>query len=80
MKKHVEQVHEKVRKHVCEDCGFAASQKCAFKKHKESAHSRRDKLKCALCPFEANLDEGLCNHVRNVHLIKNPSQVSSQSV
>ena len=42
-KNRIKRKHEKIRDHVCCDCGYAASRKDHLKRHKETMHGTRDK-------------------------------------
>ena len=56
-------------KHVCGDCGYAASYKSCLKKHKEAIHKMGEQqYKCDPCPFESYYSKSLQSHVQNVHL------------
>ena len=69
LKSHVEGVHEKIRNHVCGDCGFAASQKSNLNKHKNMVHGRAEKrFKCDNCPFKAFFNSQVKKHIAEVHL------------
>ena len=68
MKRHIKRVHEKIRNHVCDKCGYAASQKHHLKSHNESVHNMGDKkFKCEKCPHETTKKSNLKVHIKTVH-------------
>ena len=68
LKSHIKRIHEKIRDHVCGECGYASSHKNDLKMHKEFRHGTRDKkFKCDCCPFETHIKEYLRRHVKNAH-------------
>ena len=67
LKRHIKEVHEGLKEHVCEMCGRAFSQKGDMKKHYETVHLKQPKLKtCEICgkTFSA---VSLPRHIRQVH-------------
>ena len=70
LKRHIKGMHETIRDHVCEDCGYATSQKCNLNYHRISVHKMgENKFKCELCPYKTYFKHTLKRHVKNVHLL-----------
>ena len=68
LKKHINDVHDKIRNHICEKCGYAATQKGSLTKHMDFVHKGRDKkFKCEQCPYASIQIGNLNNHIRAVH-------------
>ena len=68
LRNHIKGVHEKVRDHVCGECGYASSLKSGLKRHEETMHGKRDKkFKCDFCPYESHVKENLTRHVKKWH-------------
>ena len=61
MKKHIEAEHEKIRNHVCGECGYAASLKSELKKHIEAIH--KNIKKWILRQPTTSLHGNIRNHV-----------------
>ena len=68
MKRHIEVVQEKIRSHVCGDCGYAAAQLRVLMWHKESVHNMGENtFACELCSYKAYKEESFRIHVKTVH-------------
>ena len=75
---HVRGVHQKIKDHLCKDCGSAFSRKENLKHHVRSVHQKpklREKVlivknknlfKCELCPYKAS-KQHVNTHVKEVH-------------
>ena len=57
IKQHIEAVHEKIKKHVCEECGYAATRKDRLNVHIEAVHKTIRKHVCGECGY-ASSDKG----------------------
>ena len=69
LKSHIKAVHDKIRNHVCGECGYAASQKINLKKHKNMVHRMGErKFKCDKCPCMAHYKYQVKQHFSEVHL------------
>jgi len=66
LKQHIETVHENIRKHVCKQCGYAASGKSNLKQHIESVHEKKKDHVCNECG-KAFTKKALKVHIRGVH-------------
>ena len=65
---HMTRRHSKVKKYICEDCGYAAKQKTRLRDHRISFHKIGEKQhKCELCPYSFYLKGGLTKHINEVH-------------
>ena len=71
MKKHIEAVHEKIKKYFCDICGFAAYQRQYIMNHMKSSHLKSE-IKCDECNFVAVTNWRLKLHKRNRHMEKDP--------
>ena len=68
LKRHLNNVHDKINNHVCEDCGYASTIKANLMIHIESIHKRGDKrFKCDQCPYASHQRGSLNVHVKAVH-------------
>ena len=68
LKIHVDAVHNKMKNHVCEECGYAAARKMGLIKHKQTKHKIGDlQLKCEKCPFTTFSKVAIKNHITDVH-------------
>ena len=68
LKYHIKGVHENIRDHVCQECGFAARQKADLKRHNDSVHTEGDKrFKCMRCPYSSAENSKLKYHIKAVH-------------
>ena len=71
--KHVSEKHRNFKKnrtkHICEMCGFIASQEALLKKHMGSQKCVKGKViyKCDECTFETGWAVSLNTHKRTVH-------------
>ena len=66
LKRHIEAVHEKIKNHVCRECGYAASRKDALKHHIEAVHENIKNHVCRECGYAASYNrenEKIKNHV-----------------
>ena len=65
---HVKGVHDKIKNHVCEDCGNAFAQKGTLDKHRQLVHKIGAKeLKCEKCNFTSFSKEGIIRHIKVMH-------------
>ena len=78
MKIHIEAVHKKTKSHVCEECGYAASQKSNLKQHLANVHEKMNSIeyvhkiekrhfKCEQCGYAARHKGNLNQHIEEVH-------------
>ena len=69
LKKHIRSQHEKIKDHVCEDCGYATSYKTALKVHRVCVHNMGEMaFKCNICPYGTSHSERLRQHINTAHL------------
>ena len=70
MRTHIQEVHDKIKNHVCEDCGYATYQKHQLNIHRKSIRCQKRgqkikcEFKCELCPFETHYKGQLERHIR----------------
>ena len=71
LKTHIKVVHDKIIKiksHVCEECGYAASKKNVLERHWDAVHNVGDKkFKCEKCPYSSAAKLMLKYHMISVH-------------
>ena len=68
LKKHVNDVHDKIRSHVCDKCGYAAAQKGSLQKHMDFVHKvGSKKYKCDQCSYASVQSGNVRNHVKAIH-------------
>ena len=67
MRIHIKHMHDKIKDHICEECGYAASEKGDLKKHIDAVHNKGEKIKCGLCPYESSWKRHLVKHMRDKH-------------
>ena len=61
-------VHDKIKNHVCDECGYEASEKRTLISHRASVHKIGDhKFKCVKCPYKSNHSANLKKHILGVH-------------
>ena len=69
--KHIREVHEKIRTHVCEKCPYKTTSKMRLEIHQADKHgidTGRKKLKCSKCPHETFYKTDLKIHYNRLHL------------
>ena len=73
MKSHVQIVHEKVKKFVCNLCSEDFSMKCDLDHHNEVKHSSglEKGIQCNVCDKFYPHTRALKNHIHNLH-VKTP--------
>ena len=54
LKQHIKAIHEKIKNHICKECGYAASQKNMLKKHIEVVHKNIRNHACGDCRYAAS--------------------------
>ena len=74
MRIHIKHMHDKLKDHVCEECGYAASEKGDLKKHRDAVHNTGEKFKCGLCPYESSWKRHVAKHMRDKHQRENNIQ------
>ena len=61
-------MHEKIRNHSCQECGYAALLKSSLMFHMASVHKIGDQqFKCDQCPFKTVAIYHLNRHIKGVH-------------
>ena len=66
-KRRINGAHEKIRNHVCGECGYAASRKSNLKKHIEAVHENIRKYVCKDCGYAASQSVTLKQHRAAIH-------------
>ena len=67
LSRHVKNVHQKSENRSCSECNKSI-QKRNLKQHMKMYHSGEQTLyHCKVCIFQSKYQEGVSNHVRNVH-------------
>ena len=64
MKKHIKEVHKKVKENRCDICDQSFSRPWVLKKHMKSKHSETEKFECDTCKRIFNTREYLEKHVK----------------
>ena len=64
--KHIEGIHDKVRKHVCQDCGFTTSKK-NLNVHIKGVHDKIKDHVCTECGYATSIKRNLKRHKETVH-------------
>ena len=68
LNKHINTVHDKMRDHVCDDCGYSTSQKGTLNRNRATVHKTGEKkFKCEKCPFKSFRRPNLKMHIKQVH-------------
>ena len=72
---HIKEVHDKIKDHICEICGYATSRKNNLKQHKRSFHKMEEKgFKCNHCHYATYRMCDLRRHM-SVHNRTRPREV-----
>ena len=66
LKTHVKGVHDKIRDHVCQECGTGFTMLAWLNKHKQ-LHKDIRKYACEICSYKTNDKGHLLRHVKAVH-------------
>ena len=69
IKNHIEEVHEKIKKHICKDCGFATSRSIRLKNHVKVVHEKVKKDACEDSDHATSDNYILKNQEESVHEI-----------
>ena len=67
LQNHIKTVHERIRDHVCQECGYATSEKGHLREHMKGIHKMGNKVKCDQCPYSSYRKRLLKMHVQRVH-------------
>eukprot|EP00188_Purpureofilum_apyrenoidigerum_P000485 Plantae.Rhodophyta-Purpureofilum_apyrenoidigerum.ctg12108.p1 GENE.Plantae.Rhodophyta-Purpureofilum_apyrenoidigerum.ctg12108~~Plantae.Rhodophyta-Purpureofilum_apyrenoidigerum.ctg12108.p1 ORF type:complete len:415 (-),score=52.03 Plantae.Rhodophyta-Purpureofilum_apyrenoidigerum.ctg12108:809-2053(-) len=67
LRRHVEGVHEDLRRFKCDECSSAFTQQVHLKNHKKAVHEKRRELPCHLCGRAFCTKYQLERHIRSVH-------------
>ena len=70
LKRHIEVVHLKVKRHKCEKCGKGFSQKCMLEDHVNAVHLKKREHQCQDCGNSFARLSQLNRHVSAVHLLE----------
>ena len=70
LKRHVEVVHLKVKRHKCEHCSKGFSQKCMLEDHVNAVHLKKREHQCQDCGNSFARLSQLNRHVSAVHLLE----------
>ena len=68
-------IHKKIKKHVCEMCGFAATQKSNIRSHKKNVHSlgsqkTDERFECEECNYITNGLKNFRRHMDKIHKLR----------
>ena len=66
IKNHTKAEHDKIKNHVCGECGYVASQKIHLKRHIEGVHENIKHV-CEKCGYAASQKGNLKTHIKAVH-------------
>jgi len=70
IKSHVKEVHDKIRDHVCNVCGYATTRKRSLLRHFDAVHKKGEKrFKCEHCPYSSAEKAKVKYHKASVHNI-----------
>ena len=67
IKQHIQEVHDKIRKHICEESGYVAPHKSKSKRHIEGVHENLRNHVCVECGYAAKEKAKLKIHIGAVH-------------
>jgi len=66
--KHIEQVHDKINRFICEKCSYSTYTLCNLKRHANGAHGVIKRFKCRSCDFSTACATSLRRHYQATHL------------
>ena len=67
LKRHVEQVHKKIKNYKCSQCDYNVYLKCTLKRHVSIVHEKTRNFQCTHCDRAFSLKGNLVKHVDQVH-------------
>ena len=79
VKRHVDQVHEKITPHICDICSAKFPQKHKLEMHVRTVHQGERPYECQFCDSKYTTKQNLDNHIQKAHggkKTKMPSHVS----
>ena len=79
VKRHVDQVHEKITPHICDICSAKFPQKHKLEMHVRTVHQGERPYECQFCDSKYTTKQNLDNHIQKAHgekRAKIPSHIS----
>ena len=67
LKRHVSEIHVRLKNHKCNICYKSFSQRAFLKRHQQSAHEKVKAFGCDTCGKQFSLKVGLKSHILMVH-------------
>ena len=68
LKSHIKDVHDRIRDHVCSECGYATARKGSLDNHMLTVHKIGDaRFKCEFCPFVSSHKGNFKSHIKSIH-------------
>ena len=67
LKRHIKNVHEGLKNHVCDSCGKAFSEAGNLRKHIKGVHQGQKNHKCEYCEKSFFEYSNLKTHIKGVH-------------
>ena len=67
LKRHIKQVHDKIKDHACTKCDFKCSTSGDLKKHIKQVHDKIKDYACTKCDFKCSSSSQLKTHIKMVH-------------
>jgi hypothetical protein len=74
LRRHVDEVHLKVRNYTCHLCPKSFSKSCNLNTHIETVHQKLQKFVCDVCDERFFAKRYLQKHVQKVHAPDQPQQ------
>ena len=65
--RHIQAVHDKIKKYFCEQCSYATSDNYSLKFHIKSVHEKLKPFICEQCTYATTTRQALNNHIKAVH-------------
>jgi len=67
LKKHVENIHEKIKRHFCGQWDYASYLKVGLTNHIKMVHEKNRMHSCKECDYSSFLKKALINHIKMMH-------------
>ena len=67
LKRHIKQVHDKIKDVKCDKCEYTCSTNCNLKQHIKYIHEKIKDIKCSKCQYACSTNSGLKVHIKMVH-------------
>ena len=67
LKKHIKQVHDKIKDVLCNLCDFKCSTNGHLQRHIKQVHNKIKDVQCDKCDFKCSTNSDLTRHIKQVH-------------